>query len=331
MAQLNWVEDVTVKTYAVGYQYMMFFNSKNAHLADKRVRQALALIVDRPALARATAPPGMGAADVAASVATGPFPSNTVWGKDHPPLPTNTTEAARLLDEAGWLLVNNVRTKNGVPLSLDLVYYNFRADLVTMAPIIKKQLARVGVQATVREDNTGKYMVDPTCTGTDCSQGFDLLLWAQNTLPSGDPNMFLQTFFKTQGPQYGAWDSQNFAQLSSTTIDQAREDLGPAAQGDTRKNAAAAALNAILDEVPATFLTTATWHVGLGSRAKTYEPWGSDYHVIKTSMPASNWPPAIINSRVYTLDGTMDAKGPPTGGSDWYESRVAQPDGALFT
>ena len=270
MAQLNWVEDVTVKTYAVGYQYMMFFNTKKQQLADKRVRLALALMVDRPALARATAPPGMGADDVAASVATGPFPANTVWGKDHRPLPTNTTEAARLLDEAGWLLVNGVRTKNGEPLSLNLVYYNFRADLVTMAPIIKEQLARVGVQATVTEDNKGKYMVDPTCTGTGCPQGFDLLLWAQNTLPSGDPNMFLQTFFKTQGPQYGAWDSQNFAQLSSSAIDQALEDLGPAPQGDTRKNATAAALKAILDEVPATFLTTATWHVGLGSRAKTY-------------------------------------------------------------
>lgn len=31
VAQLNWVEDVTVKTYAVGYQYMMFFNTTPRH------------------------------------------------------------------------------------------------------------------------------------------------------------------------------------------------------------------------------------------------------------------------------------------------------------
>ena len=326
VAQLNWADDVTVKSYAVGYQYMMFFNTARPKLADKKVRQALALMVDRPALAQATAPPGMGAADVAASVATGPFPSNTVWGKDHSPLPTNAIEAGRLLDEAGWPLVNGIRTKGGQQLSLDLVYYKFRADLVTMAPIIKEQLTGLGVRATVREDNSGKYMVEPGCSGTDCSQGFDLLLWAQNTLPSGDPNMFLQQFFKTQPALYGEWDSQNFAQLSSSEIDQALAVLGPA-QGDARTTAATEAHRTILDEVPATFLTTATWHVGLSSRVKTYQPWGSDYHVIKTSMPASNWPPAIINGRVYTLDGTMDAKGPPTGGSDWYESRVAQPDG----
>jgi len=328
VAQLNWAEDVTVKSHAVGYQYMMFFNTAKPKLADKKVRQALALMVDRPALAQATAPPGMGAADVAASVATGPFPSNTMWGKTHSPLPTNAIEAARLLDEAGWLLVNGVRTNpGGEQLRLDLVYYNFRADLVTMAPIIKDQLAGLGVLATVREDNKGKYMVEPGCSGDDCSQGFDLLLWAQNTLPSGDPNMFLQQFFKTQDVLYGEWDSQNFAQLSSSEIDQALAVLGPA-QGNARITAASEAHRAILEEVPATFLTTATWHVGLSSRVKSYEPWGSDYHVIKTSMPASNWPPAIINGRVYTLDGTMDAKGPPTGGSDWYESRVAEPDGA---
>ena len=329
VAQLNWAEDVTVKSHAVGYQYMMFFDTAKPKLADKKVRQALALMVDRPALAQATAPPGMGAADVAASVATGPFPSNTMWGKTHSPLPTNATEAARLLDEAGWLLVNGVRTNpGGEQLRLDLVYYNFRADLVTMAPIIKDQLAGLGVLATVREDNGGKYMVEPGCS-VNCSQGFDLLLWAQNTLPSGDPNMFLQQFFKTQDVLYGEWDSQNFAQLSSSEIDQALAVLGPA-QGNARITAASEAHRAILEEVPATFLTTATWHVGLSSRVKSYEPWGSDYHVIKTSMPASNWPPAIINGRVYTLDGTMDAKGPPTGGSDWYESRVAEPDGALF-
>ena len=60
-----------------------------------------------------------------------------------------------------------------------------------------------------------------------------------------------------------------------------------------------------------------------------YEPWGGDYFVVKDTMPTSDWPSAVINERVYTLDGTMDARGPPTGGIDWYESRVAEPDAML--
>mgnify|MGYP006170296671 CR=1 FL=1 len=36
-----------------------------------------------------------------------------------------------------------------------------------------------------------------------------------------------------------------------------------------------------------TFLSVPVWHVGLHSRVATYEPWGSDYYVIKETMPAS--------------------------------------------
>ena len=52
-SELNWVEGVTAKSFAVGYQYMMFFNTKRAALADVNVRKALALAVDRYALQEA--------------------------------------------------------------------------------------------------------------------------------------------------------------------------------------------------------------------------------------------------------------------------------------
>lgn len=40
-------------------------------------------------------------------------------------------------------------------------------------------------------------------------------------------------------------------------------------------------------------------------------------------MPGNNWPAAVKNDRVYKLDGTMN----PNSGIDWFESRVAEPDG----
>lgn len=317
----NWAEDVTVKSYAVGYQYMMHFNTKRTKLADKKVRQAIALIIDRPKLAVATAPSGM---DVTTSAATSPFPSNTPWGAAHDPLPTDTTEAGRLLDEAGWLVASDgIRTKGGVQLSLDMAYYTFRADLVTMAPIIQQQLAAVGVLATPRVQDDGQFIEGQ-------AGSFDLMLWAQNTLPAGDPNVFLQTFFKTQNLEdpniLDPWASQNFARYSSAVIDDALEVLSPA-EGDARAAASKAVVDAIRDEVPVTFLTSATWHVALSNRVKSYEPWGTDYHLIKTTMPESDWPKAFVNNRLFRLDGTMDSRGPPNGGSDWFESRFAEPDG----
>ena len=144
---------------------------------------------------------------------------------------------------------------------------------------------------------------------------------------SGD-RRFLETFFRTGPVIPGAWKAQNFAQLSSATIDNALDVLATASGAD-RAAAAESVHNAILAEAPVTFLQSPQWHVGLNSRMATYKPWGSDYYVIKPTMPASDWPPAFIDRRVYTLDGTMDARGPPYGGTDWYESRVAQPDGFL--
>lgn len=320
VAQLNWQESVNVKSFAVGYQYMMFFNTNRTALADVKVRQALALAIDRRALAQSVLPEGVPDSTLSAAIATGAFPSSTPWGAAHAPLPTNSSAAARLLDEAGWVLGGDgLRAKAGTKLTVQLVYYTFRSDFVIMAPLIKAQLEALGVVVSTRVNDVGDF--------TNAA-GFDLLLWAQHTLPAGDPNWFLETFFRTGPVLDGNWQAQNFARHSSAAIDSALDQLA-SSSGDARAAAAATAHKLILDETPATFLISPIWHVGVGRRVSSYEPWGSDYHVVRNEMPPSDWPRAILNARVYTLDGTMDSRGPPFGGTDWYESRVAQPDGFL--
>ena len=276
-SELNWVEDVTAKSFAVGYQYMMFFNTQRSTLSDVNVRKALALAVDRHALSQATHPVGLSDAVITDAVATGPFPANTPWGSVHPKLTTDATQAASMLNSAGWVLDSNsgIRFKNGAALNVDLVYYTFRSDLVAMAPLIAAQLEGVGANVTVRVDDSGDYMQ---------GAGFDLLLWAQHTLPAGDPNWFLETFFKSQSaPILGAWTAQNFAMHSSTAIDNALASLRNA-EGSARASAASAAHDLLIDEVPATFLTSPTWHVGVRGRISSYQPWGSDYYVVKADM-----------------------------------------------
>ena len=324
VAQLNWRHGVSVKSFPVGYQYMMFFNTQRAWASDVNVRRAVSLAIDRLQLALATAPPGISSTTVSEAVATGAFSARTPWGAAHSPIPTDTTEAARLLDAAGWVIPSGqtYRVKAGVQLDLDLVYYTFRADLVTMAPLIQAQLQALGINAVARVNDNGDYV-------TEYGSDWDMLMWAQHTLPAGDPNWFLETFFRTRAPVVGNWTAQNFAQHSSSAIDTALDILAAAAPGSARATAAAAAHTAILNEYPATFLTSPIWHVGVNNRMQSYEPWGSDYYVVKANMPASDWPTAFTSGRVYTLDGTMDANGPPTGGTDWYESRVAEPDGFL--
>lgn len=263
VAQLNWHKDLTVTSYNVGYQYMCFFNSARTKLSDVNVRKALALAIDRQALAEAVAAPGMPAQAISDSIATGAFPASTPWGSVHAKLPTDASEAARLLDEAGWLLgTDGVRTKGAEKLTLELVYYTFRSDLVVMAPLIKSHLETLGVSVTLTINDNGDFH-----SGT----GYDMLLWAQNTLPAGDPNFFLETFFRTGPVKLGNWAAHNFGQLSSATIDGALDALATA-EGSARATAASNAHTAIINEAPATFLTSATWHVGVNSRMQEYVP-----------------------------------------------------------
>ena len=242
---------------------MMFFNTARATLSDVNVRKALALAVDRHALSQATHPVGLSDTIVSNAVATGPFPASTPWGSVHPKLAYDAAQAASMLTTAGWVLdsTSGIRFKDGAALNVDLVYYTFRSDLVAMAPLIGAQLTAVGANVTVRVDDSGDYME---------GAGFDCLLWAQHTLPAGDPNWFLETFFKSQnGPILGSWTAQNFALYNSATIDAALDSLRNA-EGAARETAASTAHNLIIDQAPATFLTSPTWHVGVSGRISSY-------------------------------------------------------------
>ena len=280
---LNWHSGVEVKSFLTGYTYMGFFNTQRAALSDVNVRRALTLAIDRPALAAAIAPDGLPSTLTAGMPATGAFPSSTTWGNIDRQPALNTNQAAALLDAAGWILDvgDGIRKKDGVNLALDIVYYTFRPDLVTMAPLIKENFIALGIEATIRVNDDGNFM-----DGDGAGSGFDLLLWAQHTLPAGDPYWFLNTFFRSSPPILGNWGQKNFAQINSTTIDAALDAI-TTSDGSAWSTAVHTAHDAILDEYPVTFLSGGVWHAGLNGRMSSYEPWGADYYIIKEDMPAS--------------------------------------------
>ena len=78
-------------------------------------------------------------------------------------LPTDAAQAATLLTNAGWVLNSNgIREKNGEELALDIVYYTFRPDLVTMAPLIKASYEALGIKATTRVNDDGNFILGET-------------------------------------------------------------------------------------------------------------------------------------------------------------------------
>jgi peptide/nickel transport system substrate-binding protein len=259
----------TLQSFNAGYQYMMWHNIRRAPCSNLNVRQAIDLALDRT---------GMTTAVGAGSATRNFFPSNTPYYVSE--LDTNlggdATAAGALLDTAGYTL-NSTGTRvdsNGNPLSLTLVAYPQRPSLVASQPTVAANLRDLGIVVTEVVTSANSWDELDTLMA---AYNYDLLMWAQHTLPAGDPQFFINAFFRT-----GA--GNNHAGLTSPTIDSLIDDLAEAEGEADRVAATEAAETGILDQAPVSILFTPVWYVGLGSRMANYEPYGSDYYVIHADV-----------------------------------------------
>lgn len=241
---------------------MMFYNLDT--ITDVNVRKAIDTALDRTALSQ----------ELAGGTATRSlFPDYSPYFSDDSDQHGDADAATALLDEAGWKLnADGKREKDGEELTLTLVAYPHRPGLVIMQPLIERQLTDLGI--TVKSvvtsmdwDDTQAFLDDRT---------FDLILWAQHTLPAGDPLWFLSAFFRSDG-------GNNHANIASTDVDNQLNMLS-IAEGDERILQAKATHEEILRIQPVSNLVTPYWHVGLSDRMSDYEPHGADYYVIRSDL-----------------------------------------------
>mmetsp|Transcript_13633 Transcript_13633/g.34234 ORF Transcript_13633/g.34234 Transcript_13633/m.34234 type:complete len:545 (+) Transcript_13633:96-1730(+) len=266
LSDLRQQEGLTIKSFDVGYHYMMWHNTRRSPLSDLQVRKAVDLALDRSLLTQTLL-----GGDPTRSL----FPETTPWGLDESQANSDKSAAEGLLDAAGWTKdASGNRMKDGVQLALDLVAYPQRPGLVLMQPVIKTALTGLGIAVNaIVTDGSSWDALDQIMADKD----FDLLMWAQNTLPAGDPQWFLNAFFRSDG-------GNNHAGLNSSEVDRLLDELAHTESHTERVGAAAAAHQAVLAEVPVSNLMTPAWHVGLSSRLSDYVPWGSDYYVIRADL-----------------------------------------------
>jgi peptide/nickel transport system substrate-binding protein len=266
LAGLWATNSIVIKTFEVGYHYMMHCNLDT--LSDFRVRKAINIAIDRMALSQTLAG-GTGTRSL--------FPDYSHYYLDDSDPHGDVETAAALLDEAG-LMLNETSGKrensNGTVLSIRLVACPHRPGLPKMQPVIEATLTR-NLGMTVKSILTGDDW-DETQTIVD-ERSFDLLFWAQHTLPAGDPLWFLSSFFRSES-------DNNHANFQSDTVDFLLDQLSVTEEHEARVNATSVVHRAILAEVPVSNLVTPFWHVGLSKRMADYEAWGSDYHVIRSDL-----------------------------------------------
>ena len=125
------------------YGFLGFNLAGNRAWGDPRVRRALALGLDRDALARAV----FGAETV---VPAGPL-SAQLWLWERPPRATaDSASAVALLDDAGWRLGRDGRRgRGGRSLAIDILVPTTSATRRSLAIAIQERWARLGVAATV--------------------------------------------------------------------------------------------------------------------------------------------------------------------------------------
>ncbi|MEM9755349.1 MAG: ABC transporter substrate-binding protein, partial [Pseudomonadota bacterium] len=261
LAMLEAAEGDTV-SFPVAYQYMMWMNTQAGPLSDVRVRRAIDMAISRDDLVTAAQ---------AGIPATGAFAESYPFAAEGP-LPFDPSAAAALLDEAGWVLGDDgVRTQDGERLELVLYAYPQRPDLVTFQPVVRAALADIGIAVTTQ--------VTESPSDVAASGEFDLFLWAQHTAPAGDPGLFLSLFFETGS-------SRNYSGWSNAEYDALITELRAEGDPDGRIALALRAQELIAAEAPVSFLVTPEWHVGLSPALADYEPWGSDYYVIRPDLIA---------------------------------------------
>lgn len=264
LPDLRSTDGVRIKSFEVGYQYMAFYNLDS--LTDVRVRSAIDLAIDRLALSQALAG-GHGTRSL--------FPDYSPYYVDDGDSHGDPTAAAALLDEAGWLLnaTTGQREKDGQALTVRLITYPHRPGLGIMMPVIARSLEELGIATTSMV--TGSEWSEMTQNLNE--RTFDILLWAQHTLPAGDPLWFLSAFFRSDG-------GNNHSGLRSDTVDAMLDGLSTAEDHAVRVQMTADTMKAILDTKAVSSLVTPDWHIGVSERLAEYEPWGSDYYVIRPDL-----------------------------------------------
>ncbi|MCL6575986.1 ABC transporter substrate-binding protein [Kyrpidia sp.] len=196
----------------------LLVHQRGSYLADHAVRKALALSIDRSAIAdKAFGGPGL------ASPADSLFPPGN-WAHDNrtPPAP-NPAAAKKILDEAGYVTNSSGwRVKDGKVLSFQLLYISDRTT-DKIAQMLADQAAEVGIQIQPKGvDRTAFYQ-----TLDAPEKNFDLAL---NTYWLGpDPDAFADlltthgeyNFQEYDNPQVDKW----FTQARETSDQGARLSL----------------------------------------------------------------------------------------------------------
>lgn len=231
-----------------GYDYsFLVFNQRDPRdrgrphplFADRALRRALTMAVDRDAVRRA-------AMDTMARVGIGPFVRNQVTADTTiEQIPFDRAAADALLDSLGWSTrgPDGIRRRGSQRLAFPIFSPTTSAPRMRSAVVLQEQLRQVGVDATIRTAEFQAFTNDVT------AGRFDAALWTWRTSPS--PTSLRGTWASANLPGGGA---QNLGRYESEAFDRHVADGMNAPDLGSRRAALRRAYQQIVDDAPALWL-----------------------------------------------------------------------------
>ncbi len=224
---------VAYRTYLQAYT-ILFLNIKSPLLADRRVRQAIAMGLDLSVLIRE--------AGGQAFPANGPIsPISWAYRPDLAPLPHDPAGAQALLEEAGWRDGDGdgTRERDVRQLELTLLTRDIPPERVLLARGIERQLAPLGIAVNVVvEENPDEFRRLLT------DRQFDLLLYGWQV--GRDPDEFVLWHSSQIGP-----GGLNLSSFQNEAADQLLEQGRSVLSRDLRTGAYWQFQELFVQEVPA--------------------------------------------------------------------------------
>ncbi len=196
---------------------IMYFNFENELLADVNVRKAIAMAIDRAALANAV---NKGDSEAATGIWPVSFSYGQVEGIDY-----DVDAAKKLLSDAGYADTNGdgILDKDGKALSFSLITYGSHGALLpTFCEAMQDALKEIGIGTDITLNDYAAHS-DLLKAGT-----FDLALNSYIMAPVADPQYFADIMFtSTSDYNYGHYSNAKLDALVSEmdgTFDNAKRE-----------------------------------------------------------------------------------------------------------
>jgi peptide/nickel transport system substrate-binding protein len=167
----------TWSTRLSNFMSAIFFNTTRPQLKDPAVRRALRLATNRPLIFDKVV---LGNGALTESV----LPRMARGYIKLPVTKYDPAEAEAMLDAAGWKRGSNgVRSKNGLPLSLEIVIPSGYSPSATLAALLQSDYTKIGVAATIKNYATGQFFGPYSAGGIVQTGKFDATLHSQSLGP----------------------------------------------------------------------------------------------------------------------------------------------------